>query len=185
MDFFEQYKKKTTVSSVFAVCMIWLLVAGFGVLAVVLGNYGATIEMVLFGILAVGMAFYGVIALKNAIKNPQYRKLIACVEKIGPVELIGEKLSAIAKSPLAQGELRFNNQYFFYSAGDAVCLMKTSDIRSIRPICEQTKYKNYYIEVIGLGGMIRIKTTKDHGLLLARSIEKAVGEAQKRMNTCP
>lgn len=200
MDFFEKYKKKMAKNNILFAILTLLLAGFFGAFAVYfICNGGLSLEadyaisakgsrsgipvpnivllIMLLGLTA-GLLFAVIVLVKKAITNPQYAKFITSVEKIAPAALVGEQLSTLPRSKLAKGDLRFNERYFFYSAGDEILLLQTKDIRNIQPICEEGKYTHYYVMINGSAKEIRIETTKKYALPLAQSIQKAVISAQ-------
>lgn len=200
MDFFEKYKKKMARNNILFAILTLLLAGFFGVFAVYFicdgglsleADYAISVKgsrsgipvpnivllIMLLGLTA-GLLFAVIALVKKAITTPQYAEFITSVEKIAPAALVGEQLSTIPKSKLAKGDLRFNERFFFYSAGDEILLLQTKDIRNIRPICTEGKYTYYYVMINSSTEDVRIKTTKNYALPLAQSIQKAVISAQ-------
>lgn len=201
MEFFEQYKKKLISQNIFLSVLFVLVSAGFLVGTICFASddgfslktdyavgvrgtrSGIPVPNVVLLLLLMAMTalmiYCAINAVRNVIKNPVYNKFIANVEKMAPVQLVGEQLSAMPKNKLAKGDLRFDDKYFFYAAGDAMHLLWTHDIVQIRPVCQQGKYENYYVYINTKAEQIRLMTTKKHYMELAQAIHKSVQDAQK------
>lgn len=178
MDFFERYKIKTAIINVMTAIFLFLLAAFPAAGAIFLREAMGTAFSILCLVLFCFLAVCAILAVIQATKNPGYDQLISTVQKIGSPESVGASLSMIAKCKYAKGDLRFDGRYFFYHAGNNFCLLQTSKISNIRPFCEESRYKYYYVIVSTDEESIHIPTTKNYTLPLIKSIQQAVEKAQ-------
>ena len=180
MIFFNRYINKMRRGNCIAAILLFLLFCGIVAGTVFFAANGHNREAIAFGILSAIILVLTIKGLRDAIHNPKFRKFMASIESMGSAELLGEQLSAIQRCELAEGDLRFNEKYFFYSAGDTLFLLRTKDIYDVRPICVQSRYKHYYVLVSGKGESIQIGTTEHCAVLLAQNIWKAIETARMR-----
>ena len=180
MEFFDRYINKMRRSNCIAAVLLCLLFGGIVAGTVFFAANGYNREAIACGFLAAVILAIAIKGVRDAFHNPKFHKFLTSIESMGPVELLGEQLSAIKRCELAKGDLRFNEEYFFYSAGDTLFLLRTADISGVRPICIQSRYKNYYVLVSGEGETVQIGTTEHCAVLLAQSIQDAIETARRQ-----
>ena len=184
MSFFDRYKNKMRRNNCIAIVLISLFFGAAVAATVFFAVNGRIRETTAFGALSAVLLVREIKGLHDMIRNPKFSEFIAGIEDLGPLESVGAQVSAIKQSELAKGDLRFDENYFFYCAGGLICLWQTKDICSVRTICQQSRYKHYFVAVVSSKGTIHIGTTKDYGEPLALSIQKAVSVTQTTINQC-
>lgn len=154
----------------------WEVESGIGIrgfnFSIPIPNFIQSCFFSLFGVLL----FIGVfVNVKALFHNPVFHQLIESAERLGNVDAIGNMLATIEKCPYNKGgELRYNDQIFFYLKDTMVALIPISVIDGIR--IEKTKSVNnteeFYVCVVYYNEILKITVDKKSLIPLAEDLQR-------------
>lgn len=125
----------------------------------------------LFIVLGLIFVYMLVSSVRDIFTNKTYNSVIESARLLGDVAFIDTTLESMQKSRFAKGgDLRYDNNLFFYMKGTEIHLFPIKSINNIQPIKKTGKSKEFYVEIHSQEKIIRIDTKEENLLPLANDI---------------